>query len=277
MQKTMQLDLSPEQLRQEANRLRAIAAKYEELAQLLEGGSIAKPALEHLEGLAVFEGKPPVKKKGESWRRVILAAATFGESTFSASDIVSALDKEVPEQTVYAIFRRDQGRDFVNVGPDPNNGRVTLFKLKGYSWIFTYGINMNARHLLSEFKKRNFDFNALVVGALIADLPDAKLSWRNKSSKWGGGTATYEDVPGAQLPGIAYLVRHPLGVQAFEAKEKPAYLPEQRNITIAGRSVPAIVFNVSNARREGKDISPATQYVTLLAAGAREHGLEIDV
>lgn len=272
----MQMELSPTELRQEAKRLRAIAAKYDELAQLLEGGPIKASAIGHLEKLAIPAVKLPAKKKGESWRRVILAAATFGESKFSASDIVAAVSKDVPEQTVYAIFRRDQGRDFAVAGTDPKNERVTLYKLKGYTWVFTYGVNMNAGHLAAEFKKRNFDFDAVVVGACIADLPDAKLSWRNKSSKWGGGTATYEHHPGGQLQGIAYLVKDPLGLRAFESKEKPAYVPERTKVLIAGRSVPAIAFNVSPERRQDHDVKPPPQYMTLLSDGAREHGLEVD-
>lgn len=81
-----------------------------------------------------------------------------------------------------------------------------------------------------EFSRRGFDYDAVVVGACIAELPGCRLGWRNVSPKWKGGTATFEQDPDSDLQGIAYLVRDPLGVQAFEAKEKPAYVPWRTNI-----------------------------------------------
>lgn len=272
------MDLSPTELRQEAKRLRAIAAKYEELAELLEAGAIEMPSIGQTKLLAMPASKTPSKKKGESWRRVILAAATFGDSTFSASDIVSAVSNEVPEQTVYAIFRRDGGRDFAIAGTDPKNERVTLYKLKEYAWVFTYGLNMNGEHLKQEFNARGFDYESLVIGSCIAELPNCRLSWRNESvSRWNCGTATFDEEPGQDLQGIAYLVRAPRGIQAFEAKEKPAYVREQREILIGGKRVPANVFNVAPTRRAKQDVQPSAEYLDMLLSGAKAHGLELEI
>ncbi len=206
-----------------------------------------------------------------------MTAAKFGDSPFSASEIASAAAKDTLEQTVYAVFRRDQGRDFLTLGADPKNERVTLYKLKGYAWVFTYGINMNAKHLRAEFHRRGFDFDSIIVGAHIAELPGARLSWRNKSTNWSGGTATFEEDPTSDLAGIAYLVREPLGVQAFEAKEKPKSVAEPRNISIAGRLIPAIVFNVAPNKKLDDDLEPSEEYIKELVNGAREHGLAVEL
>jgi len=268
-------EITPEQLLQEAQRFRQLAAKYEELAKLLEATDLRASfsrvdALAHTAGTRQEDSSP--MKRGEALRKVIVAAAKFGDNDFSAKEIADAVGSEVAEKTVFAVFQR---RDdlFEEVGKDPSNKRVSRYRLQGYAWVFVYGINMDRQYLREAFARKGFHYDKFVIDAFPSALPEARLSWRNESRRWEGGTATIDSAEETELPGLAYLIKEPEGVRAFEEKEKPNYAGEIRQIVIDGRGVSAYVFNVVPKHRQKQELKPARDYLKQVISAARTEGL----
>lgn len=281
-------DLTPERLRQEARKFRLLAQKYEELAELLASAPVANPSLStrdaHAwsddqpipERMSSRDDAPPIgMSRGEATRKVIVAAAKFGSTPFSPGQLAHSISAEVAEKTVFAVFQRRKDI-FELVGTDPANKRVSLFVLKNHAWVFTYGINMDRKHVREAFHRMGYVYEKLVVDAVVASMPEAKLSWRNFSKKWGGGTATFDDADEtSELPGLAYLVQLPDGLKAFEEKERPNYGGETRAIIIDGRRVTAHVFNVVPKLRQKPQVEPAKDYVEAVMKAAEREGLPI--
>ncbi|HEY9871473.1 MAG TPA: hypothetical protein V6D08_20115 [Candidatus Obscuribacterales bacterium] len=271
-------EVRPEQLRNDAERFRQLAARYEELASLLEetdlgrtGGAV-DALLPKVQTHIVGSDDSGPLKRGEALRRVIVAAAKFGDSDFSASEIAAAVRQEVAEKTVYAVFQRRRNL-FEEVRKDRANERISRYRLRGYTWVFTYGINMDRKHLMEAFSHLGFDYEKIVVDAFPATMPEARLSWRNESKKWGGGTATFDPAEDSELPGLAYLVTDPEGLKAFQAKERPNYVEEIRRIVIDGRGLSAHVFNVDNKLRHKQEMDPAISYLEQVISAAMRESL----
>lgn len=268
-------EITPEQLRQEAQRFRQLAAKYEELAKLLDETDL-RASFSTVDALAQSASSRPEDsspmKRGEALRKVIVAAAKLGDNNFSAKEIADAVGSEVAEKTVFAVFQRREDL-FEVVGKDPANKRVSRYRLRGYAWVFTYGINMDREHLREAFSRKGFHYDKFVIEAFPAALPEARLSWRNESKRWGGATATIDPGEETELPGLAYLVKEPEGLRAFDEKEKPNYAGEIRQIVIDGRGVPAHVFNVVPRHRHKQELKPAMEYLKQVISAARLEGL----
>lgn len=269
-------EITPEQLRQEAQRFRQLAAKYEELAKLLEETDMRASAklsdeLAHASASLRTEESSPMKR-GEALRKVIIAAAKLGSTDFSAKEVADAVGPEVAEKTVFAVFQR-RNELFEEVGKDPANKKVARYRLRGHAWVFTFGINMDRQYLREGFFRKGFHYDKFVVDAFPAALPDARLSWRNESKRWQGGTATIDAAEEMELPGLAYLIKEPEGLKAFEEKEKPNYAAESRQIIIDGHGVPAYIFNVIPKLRSKQELKPAADYLKRVISAARAEGL----
>lgn len=142
--------------------------------------------------------------------------------------------------------------------------------------MFTYGINMDRDHVKEAFLRSGFVYDKVVVDAVVASMPEAKLSWRNHSKKWGGGTATFDTADEtSELPGLAYLVQVPDGLRAFEEKEQPNYSAETRPIIVDGRRVSAHVFNVIPKLRQKPQLEPASDYLDAVIGAAEKESISV--
>ena len=262
-------ELNAEQLRDEARRYRMLAKKFDELASLLESNSGVSPALgdEHAE--ATFFDEKPRKKdretKGEPWRKIITRLA-LAEGPVRPSEIVrEEKDKDggLHEQTIYAVLKRFNSDEVEKNG----DGYV----LKNYSWVFSYGINMREDHLKVEFKRKGFEYDKVIVTKRPGVLQRAKLSWRNRSLNWAGGTATFDEDMDSELWGVAYLVDKE-GLRAFDEQERPRYVRGEKRHPINlddGITIHAWVYNVAPDEREPEDVPPPTAYVQQMLLAAK--------
>lgn len=264
-------ELNPDQLREEAKRHRQLARKFDELADLLESGGSSSQY--ELVDRGADSGEIGFKReresKGDAKRKVLAKLGLAGVPVRPSELIKEEREKEdgLHEQTIYAVLRRSRGNEIEK----KKDGYV----LKNHSWVFTYGINMNTDHLRAYFKQSGYDFDSLVIDSRVGSLQKARLSWKNRSRNWAGGTATFDEEESSELYGVAFLVNSE-GLKAFDKKESPRYIREEQKRQIIledGHTIECFVYQVSPANREPDDIAPKSAYLKQMLAAATENSL----
>ena len=128
---------------------------------------------------------------------------------------------------------------------------------------FAYGSNMAS----SQLSAWGAEHRAL--GA--AELPDHRVAFLRRSIRWQAGAADIVHAPGECVWGVLWEL--PFGPGDLDAKEAAgdAYRRRAVAVRLDGTTVSAMAYEV--IEKEPQEVPPRREYVDLMIAGAREHGL----
>jgi hypothetical protein len=104
-----------------------------------------------------------------------------------------------------------------------------------------------------------------------AELPGYRLGFLRRSIRWGAGVVDIVRAPGRSVWGVLYEL--PLGLGKLDSKEGAgfAYRRIEVDVLLDGSPLKAVAYEVMG--KEPFEVPPRGDYVELLVAGAREHGL----
>jgi gamma-glutamylcyclotransferase len=104
-----------------------------------------------------------------------------------------------------------------------------------------------------------------------AELPDHRLAFLRRSIRWQAGAADIVRSPGESVWGVLWEL--PFGAGDLDAKEAAgdAYRRRTVELRLNGSTVDAMAYEV--IEKEPRELPPRREYVDLMLAGAREHGL----
>ena len=104
-----------------------------------------------------------------------------------------------------------------------------------------------------------------------AELPDHRIAFLRRSIRWQAGAADIVPAPGQSVWGVLWEL--PFGPTQLDAKEAAGDAYRRRPVTVRldGATVRAMVYEVID--KEPREVPPRREYLELMLAGAREHGL----
>ena len=128
---------------------------------------------------------------------------------------------------------------------------------------FAYGSNMSRRQIAGWCPA------AVALGP--AELPGHRLAFLRRSIRWEGGAADIVPAAGQSVWGVLWEL--PLGLGELDAKEAAgnAYRRRGAKVLLGGEPHDAVVYEV--IRKEPAEVPPRREYIDMMLAGAREHGL----
>jgi hypothetical protein len=104
-----------------------------------------------------------------------------------------------------------------------------------------------------------------------AELPDHRVAFLRRSIRWQAGAADIVGAPGECVWGVLWEL--PFGPGELDAKEAAGDAYRRRPVTVRldGATVTAMAYEV--IEKEAREVPPRREYLELMLAGAREHGL----
>jgi hypothetical protein len=128
---------------------------------------------------------------------------------------------------------------------------------------FAYGSNMAS----SELEAWGAEHRAL--GA--AELPGHRLAFLRRSIRWQAGAADIVPAPGESVWGVLWEL--PFGPGDLDAKEAAGDAYRRRPVEVLVDSSPLVAMAYEVIEKEPREVPPRREYLDLMLAGAREHGL----
>ena len=104
-----------------------------------------------------------------------------------------------------------------------------------------------------------------------AELPDHRVAFLRRSIRWQAGAADIVHAPGESVWGVLWEL--PFGPGELDAKEAAGDAYRRRPVAVraGGATVTAMAYEV--IEKEPLEVPPRREYLDLMLAGAREHGL----
>jgi len=129
---------------------------------------------------------------------------------------------------------------------------------------FAYGSNLH----VPQMESRCPDCAVLQPAVLM----DWRLAFRGHSTRWGGGSATIEAAPGAQVAGLLYRLSR-ADVRKLDGFEGVPKVYEHLDIAVAARDGTRHVA-YTYRRREGRPAAPSLLYFHQIWGGYLAFGLQ---
>lgn len=128
---------------------------------------------------------------------------------------------------------------------------------------FAYGSNMASSQLAAWGTEHR------ALGA--AELRDHRLAFLRRSIRWQAGAADIVHASGESVWGVLWEL--PFGASELDVKEAAgdAYRRRLVRVGLDGSEVSAMAYEV--IEKEPEEVPPRREYLDLMLAGAREHGL----
>ena len=128
---------------------------------------------------------------------------------------------------------------------------------------FAYGSNMASSQLAAWGTEHR------ALGP--AELADHRIAFLRRSIRWQAGAADIIPAPGQSVWGVLWEL--PFGPGELDAKEAAGDAYRRRPVTVrrGGSTVTAMAYEVID--KERREVPPRREYLELMLAGAREHGL----
>jgi AIG2-like family len=128
---------------------------------------------------------------------------------------------------------------------------------------FAYGSNMASSQLAA------WGTHHRALGA--AELPGHRIAFLRRSIRWQAGAADIVPDPRDSVWGVLWEL--PFGTGDLDRKEAAGDAYRRRAVTVRlnGETVTAMAYEV--IEKEPREVPPRREYLDLMLAGAREHGL----
>ncbi|HEX6458542.1 MAG TPA: gamma-glutamylcyclotransferase family protein [Thermoleophilaceae bacterium] len=128
---------------------------------------------------------------------------------------------------------------------------------------FAYGSNMASSQLAAWGTEHR------ALGP--AELRDHRLAFLRRSIRWQAGAADIVRARGESVWGVLWEL--PFGAAELDRKEAAGDAYRRRAVEVlhAGEAVTAMAYEV--IEKEPEEVPPRPEYLDLMLAGAREHGL----
>ena len=128
---------------------------------------------------------------------------------------------------------------------------------------FAYGSNMDPKQMASRCP------GAVALGS--ARLPNYELAFVWDSPGWGGGVATVIPSSSLEVWGVLWDLtdEHVEALDRYEGVAIGAYVRERVDVESDGRSINALVYVATDARKK----QPSARYLDALISGARAFSL----
>jgi AIG2-like family len=128
---------------------------------------------------------------------------------------------------------------------------------------FAYGSNMASSQLAAWGTQHR------ALGA--AELPGHRIAFLRRSIRWQAGAADIVPDPSDSVWGVLWEL--PFGAGDLDRKEAAGDAYRRRAVTVRlnGETVTAMAYEV--IEKEPREVPPRREYLDLMLAGAREHGL----
>ena len=133
---------------------------------------------------------------------------------------------------------------------------------------FAYGANMSTSVMTVRCPVHR------VLGG--AQLRDHRLAFTRRSLRWGGGVADIVPAPGETVWGALYEIAAE-GLSSLDRAEGVGFAYRRRlvEVVLGEERYAATAYEVAD--KELDEIEPRPEYRALMTAGAREHGLPVDL
>jgi gamma-glutamylcyclotransferase len=107
-----------------------------------------------------------------------------------------------------------------------------------------------------------------------AELRDHRLAFLRRSIRWGAGAADILPAPGESVWGVLWELGGTM--EGIDVKEGRGFAYRRREVQVLldGEPRAAVAYDVIH--KKPAHVPPAVEYMALLLAGAREHGLPED-
>jgi gamma-glutamylcyclotransferase len=104
-----------------------------------------------------------------------------------------------------------------------------------------------------------------------AELPDHRLAFLRRSIRWQAGAADIVRAPGESVWGVLWEL--PFGPGDLDAKEAAGDAYRRRPVEVLVDGSPLVAMAYEVIEKEPREVPPRRDYLDLMIAGAREHGL----